>query len=171
MIHSPWLLLAPHSPAGTAYRPQWMKRPNLALLNQANFSARGGSAACAAAATLNPVARNNPNRPAAPTAGTLRSDNDGMIAVRSCCDGRHRMDEKLRNISQLVAMLEGKPKTLKAGDVLFEQGQPGTQMFVVQSGSLELRVNGNVVGSVGPGGVIGEMAIVDRGPRSATAVA
>lgn len=81
------------------------------------------------------------------------------------------MDEKVRNIIQLVALLEGKPMNLKAGELLFEQGQPGTQMFVVQSGSLELRVNGKVVGTVEPGGVIGEMAIVDRGPRSATAVA
>jgi CRP/FNR family transcriptional regulator, cyclic AMP receptor protein len=81
------------------------------------------------------------------------------------------MDEKVRNVIQLVALLEGKPKVLKAGEVLFEQGQPGAQMFVVQSGGLELRVNGKAVGSVGPGGVLGEMAIVDRGPRSATAVA
>lgn len=81
------------------------------------------------------------------------------------------MDEKVRNIIQLVALLEGKPMHLKAGQVLFEQGQPGTQMFVVQSGALELRVNGKVVGTIGPGSVIGEMAIVDRGPRSATAIA
>jgi CRP-like cAMP-binding protein len=81
------------------------------------------------------------------------------------------MDEKVRSIIQLVALLEGKPVMLKAGEVLFEQGQSGTQMFVVQSGALELKVNGNVVGAAGPGDVIGEMAIVDRQPRSATAVA
>ena len=81
------------------------------------------------------------------------------------------MDEKVRSVIQLVALLQGKPLNLKSGEVLFEQGQPGTQMFVVQSGALELHVNGKPVGTVGPGGVIGEMAIVDHGPRSATAVA
>jgi CRP/FNR family transcriptional regulator, cyclic AMP receptor protein len=81
------------------------------------------------------------------------------------------MDEKVRSVIQLVALLEGKPLNLKAGEVLFEQGQTGTQMFVVQTGALELRVNGNVVGTAGPGDVIGEMAIVDRQPRSASAIA
>jgi CRP-like cAMP-binding protein len=61
------------------------------------------------------------------------------------------MDEKVRNIIQLVALLEAKPVMLKAGQVLFDQGQPGTQMFVVQSGALEFKVSGNVVGTAGPG--------------------
>jgi CRP/FNR family transcriptional regulator, cyclic AMP receptor protein len=81
------------------------------------------------------------------------------------------MADKVRNIIQLVALLEGKAMNLKAGEVLFEQGQTGTQMFVVQTGALELRVNGSVVGTAGPGDVIGEMAIVDRQPRSASAIA
>jgi len=81
------------------------------------------------------------------------------------------MGEKVRSIIQLVAMLEGKPVRVAAGQVLFKQGDVGAQMFVVQSGALELQVDGRSVGTAGPGDVIGEMAIVDRGPRSATATA
>src|SRR5205814_66952 len=81
------------------------------------------------------------------------------------------MEGRVRNLIQLVAMMEGQPLVLKAGAVLFQEGQPGDRMYVVQSGTLELRVGGTVVGSVEAGGVIGEMALVDHAPRSATAAA
>src|SRR4029453_2535180 len=52
MIHSPipGIRLPFHSPAGIAYRPQWMKRPYFASWNQARRFAFAGSARWAAAA-------------------------------------------------------------------------------------------------------------------------
>jgi CRP/FNR family cyclic AMP-dependent transcriptional regulator len=60
---------------------------------------------------------------------------------------------------------------LGAGEALFEQGDPGLAMFLVQSGSVSVRVGGDEVARLGAGQVIGEMAVIDGLPRSATCVA
>ena len=57
-----------------------------------------------------------------------------------------------------------------AGSIVFEAGEPGTRMYVVRKGSVAIRVGNETVETVGVGGVVGEMAIVDNEPRSATAV-
>jgi CRP/FNR family cyclic AMP-dependent transcriptional regulator len=44
-------------------------------------------------------------------------------------------------------------------------------MFVILDGTVDLTLRGSHLDEVGPGGMIGEMAIVDKGPRSATATA
>ncbi len=60
---------------------------------------------------------------------------------------------------------------LAAGQVLFAQGDPGTAMFVVASGQLEVQVSGKSVNLIGEREVVGEMAVLDPEPRSATVVA
>ena len=57
------------------------------------------------------------------------------------------------------------------GQAIFEEGQPGNLMYVVQEGSVDVVVRGKVVDTVGPGGIVGEMALIDQQPRSATAIA
>jgi len=54
---------------------------------------------------------------------------------------------------------------------IFAEGQPGDQMFIVKEGEVEIVVHGKVVETIGPGGLLGEMALIDRNPRSATAIA
>ena len=44
-------------------------------------------------------------------------------------------------------------------------------MYVVRDGSVTLSIGDQVVETVGPGGLFGEMAVIDREPRSATAIA
>jgi CRP-like cAMP-binding protein len=44
-------------------------------------------------------------------------------------------------------------------------------MYVVQDGTVAISIKGKVVEKVGPGGVFGEMALVDKSPRTATATA
>jgi CRP/FNR family transcriptional regulator, cyclic AMP receptor protein len=61
--------------------------------------------------------------------------------------------------------------TLTAGDVVFNEGDPGDEMYGVIEGEIELRVGDRVIGKLGVDDVFGEMAIVDSVPRSATAVA
>jgi CRP-like cAMP-binding protein len=58
-----------------------------------------------------------------------------------------------------------------AGTVVFEEGSPGSTMYGVIEGEIELRTKAGKVYKVGPEGTFGEMAIIDRSPRTATAVA
>jgi CRP/FNR family transcriptional regulator, cyclic AMP receptor protein len=62
-------------------------------------------------------------------------------------------------------------RDLGAGDVLFEQGDAGDAMFAVVEGRVELSREGHVIEDVGPGGILGEMALIDPAPRTATAIA
>ncbi len=62
-------------------------------------------------------------------------------------------------------------RDIAAGDVVFTEGDIGTQMFGVASGAIELRRGDKVLNTVGPEGTFGEMALIDHSPRSLTAVA
>jgi CRP-like cAMP-binding protein len=57
------------------------------------------------------------------------------------------------------------------GKVIMVAGQTGALMYVVVGGRVSISIRGAVVERVGPGGVFGEMALVDQSPRSANAVA
>lgn len=63
------------------------------------------------------------------------------------------------------------PSTAVAGKTVVTKGAIGACMFVVTQGRIAISVDGTVIEHVGPGGVFGEMALVDRSGRSATATA
>ncbi len=56
----------------------------------------------------------------------------------------------------------------KTGETVFEAGEQGDIMYAVIEGEVEVLLNGRVIETCGPGGIVGEMAIIDSGPRSAT---
>jgi CRP/FNR family transcriptional regulator, cyclic AMP receptor protein len=58
---------------------------------------------------------------------------------------------------------------LAPGVVVFAQGDPGSEMFGIVEGSVELTANGRTIGVLGPDDVFGEMALIDSTPRMATA--
>jgi CRP/FNR family transcriptional regulator, cyclic AMP receptor protein len=58
-----------------------------------------------------------------------------------------------------------------AGQIIFRAEETGTQMYVVSEGEVEVRIGHHILDIVGPGSIVGEMALIDQGPRSATAVA
>jgi CRP-like cAMP-binding protein len=62
-------------------------------------------------------------------------------------------------------------RAVAAGEVLFEKGDSGDMMYVVLEGQIDVTVDGELVESLGPGSLLGEMAIVSDMPRSATATA
>jgi CRP/FNR family transcriptional regulator, cyclic AMP receptor protein len=57
------------------------------------------------------------------------------------------------------------------GKVIMVAGQTGALMYVVLEGRVAITIRGAVVERVGPGGVFGEMALIDQSPRSANAAA
>ncbi len=56
-----------------------------------------------------------------------------------------------------------------AGAIIFSVGDKGDRMYVLRSGLVDIERNGKVIHTVKPGGVFGEMALIDGSPRSATA--
>jgi CRP-like cAMP-binding protein len=60
---------------------------------------------------------------------------------------------------------------LAAGRTLCEQGATGREAFVIVEGSADVLINGTKVATVGPGACVGELALLDNGPRTATVVA
>ena len=61
------------------------------------------------------------------------------------------------------------PTVAPAGANVVTQGAVGACMFVVTKGHIAISIDGMVIERVGPGGAFGEMALVDRSGRSATA--
>ena len=61
--------------------------------------------------------------------------------------------------------------TLAPGEALFEKGEPGRLMYVVKTGDLHILDGNYVYETVSAGGIVGEMAMVDGSPRSATVCA
>ena len=55
--------------------------------------------------------------------------------------------------------------------VIMVAGQAGALMYVVVEGRVAITIRGTVVERVGPGGIFGEMALIDQSPRAANAVA
>ena len=72
-------------------------------------------------------------------------------------------DSDLKRIAALSVEVD-----IPAGRVLTKAGDPGHECFVVQEGTAVAAVPGREPVRVGPGEVIGELALLERGPRTAT---
>ena len=67
-------------------------------------------------------------------------------------------------------------RQLRAGDVLFSAGDPGDGCYRLDHGLLKVMVTSpsgeeRIIAMLGPGAFVGELAMIDRMPRSATVVA
>jgi len=63
------------------------------------------------------------------------------------------------------------PVRYAAGKMIMQEGTAGALMYVVLEGRVAISIKGGIVGRAGPGGVFGEMALVDQSVRAATATA
>ena len=61
--------------------------------------------------------------------------------------------------------------TLKSGETLFQKGDPARSMYVVLTGELRIGDGNAIYDRLTEGGIVGEMALIDHGPRSATVTA
>jgi CRP/FNR family transcriptional regulator, cyclic AMP receptor protein len=58
-----------------------------------------------------------------------------------------------------------------AGETIFSTNETGELMYIVLSGEVHVWYAGRLLSNVGPQGIFGEMALIDKRPRSATAIA
>ncbi len=57
----------------------------------------------------------------------------------------------------------------KAGDIIFAEGDPATNFYVIEVGEVEvIKGETNVLATIGPGDFFGEMALLNDNPRNAT---
>jgi CRP/FNR family transcriptional regulator len=58
-----------------------------------------------------------------------------------------------------------------AGRTLVRQGDTGNGLFIILDGSVRIVRDGETLNTLGPGEWFGELAVLDRGPRTATVIA
>jgi CRP-like cAMP-binding protein len=75
-------------------------------------------------------------------------------------------DDELGRIAALAH-----PREAEVGEALTRQGDEGLEFFVIVEGDASAAVDGDEVGTIGPGGFFGEMALIDGGERVATVTA
>src|SRR5450432_577941 len=83
----------------------------------------------------------------------------------------HVNDEDRARLAEFIDF-----RQLAAGETLFNTGEPGESLYVVKSGEIELFIKDTagqkiLLAIAGVGEVFGELALLDRGPRTATAFA
>jgi CRP/FNR family transcriptional regulator, cyclic AMP receptor protein len=71
-----------------------------------------------------------------------------------------------------LLLRSGDSEPFTAGAKIFDEGDAADTVYLVKDGEVELTTGANhVLEIVGPGGIFGEMAVIERDTRSATAIA
>ncbi|MCX6516124.1 MAG: cyclic nucleotide-binding domain-containing protein [Actinobacteria bacterium] len=88
--------------------------------------------------------------------------------------------DSLRNISlfsecsakELALVVKNSTeRALKAGTIIMDQGQTGREAYVILEGSATIKRNGKKIGTAKAGTVVGELSLLDNGPRTASVIA
>jgi CRP/FNR family transcriptional regulator, cyclic AMP receptor protein len=75
-------------------------------------------------------------------------------------------DKELEVIDALMTEV-----SLPAGRVLMREGDVGLECFVIEAGEAVVTRGGEELARRGPGTIVGELALIDHGPRTATVTA
>lgn len=99
--------------------------------------------------------------------GSKRSKaSDGAARLRDLAFFEGFSDDDLARVAQLAELVQ-----VEAGTCIIDQGRVGLECFVVETGDVGVYVADEHIVTLGRGSMIGEMALVDRRPRSASVVA
>ena len=71
---------------------------------------------------------------------------------------------------EVVAEL-ARPEHFDSGEALTTEGDPGETFIVLTTGTADVEQGGNRIGTLKAGDYLGEISLVDGGPRTATVVA
>jgi CRP/FNR family cyclic AMP-dependent transcriptional regulator len=100
----------------------------------------------------------------------------GMLARQApATDGEASGESRIFDKDMMQALAKGLGHDATArhgrGTTLFREGSAGALAYVVLEGRVAVTIQGKLVQKVGPGGIFGEMALIDQATRAATAVA
>lgn len=103
--------------------------------------------------------------------GTTRKKKSGdetKDLLRSIPLFEHLTDRELSGIQRILH-----ERVYAAGEEIFREGEPGVAMYIIESGSVVIKVgkSGKVLAELTGGEFFGELALLDESPRSASAVA
>ena len=75
-------------------------------------------------------------------------------------------DEELRRIATFA-----NEDSVSAGATLIREGDYSNEMIAIESGTADVKRDGETIASVGPGDVVGELGVLEKGMRNASVVA
>jgi len=82
---------------------------------------------------------------------------EGVALFRDCTS---------RELERIAAA--GDEIVVPTGRVLVDQGQTGREAFVILAGTATAVRSGHTIATLGPGDIVGELSLLDHGPRTAT---
>lgn len=95
--------------------------------------------------------------------GGKREKKERLAHLRAVDVLAEATDEELEQIDALTTEI-----AVPAGKVLTRAGEPGFEFMIVVEGEAAVQRDGDEVARVGPGSFIGELALLDHAPRTAT---
>lgn len=64
-----------------------------------------------------------------------------------------------------------KYQSFAPGQTIFQEGESGDRMYLIAEGRVDILLGGQLLETVESGSILGELALIDNKPRSATAIA
>lgn len=98
--------------------------------------------------------------------GKREKATNGVAKLRDVTFFEGFSDEELRRVAELADDMEA-----ETGALLIDQGRVGLECYVIVEGHAGVYVGDEHIASLGPGSMVGEMALVEHRPRSASVVA
>jgi len=85
----------------------------------------------------------------------------GQVPLFSACS-----DKELDRLARHAELVD-----FRAGETLMSEGQTGQEFYVIVDGEVGVTSAGDTLAKLGPGKYVGELALLDPGPRTATVTA
>ncbi len=107
--------------------------------------------------------------------GRLRETLARLAAADALSEDAALKERTVFDPARLAELAEGMssdpPVYFDRGKTILHEGQQGLRMYAVLEGRVAVQIGAKVVERLGPGGVFGELALIEQAPRLATAVA
>ncbi|CAL1153513.1 unnamed protein product, partial [Cladocopium goreaui] len=112
---------------------------------------------------ISPMSCSSEARQRSPSMRLAMVSDDKVGALRKVVVFRTLAQEQLENLADALEVESRKP-----GEIIFNQGEPGKEFYIIHTGLLEVSIGGRKVRTLGMGDYVGERALLLDENRSAT---